>query len=236
MADNALDSLPDPLITPILALLYDAINADLTAEMTAAGVPPDLLEPAVQTTCKVPFTLGMEGSGVLPALHCYRVRTRSVQTTMYYLDHGSTLQFAYATPPTGRDMLDVRWPLLDRVWHALIRTLVRGSHPAHMGGADVLLDAGVVRILRQTAIKRELFTPDGQQTFPGFVAEVDVIWRDENDQDQGPFYPALSFDAQLYTDNEDTSQDPDVIARVLTDAGEADPAGKDFPRPPDWSL
>lgn len=233
MADNALDVIPDPLITPLLALLFDAINADLALDMAAAGAT---VEDAVATTSHVPFTLTLEGAGVLPALHCYRVRTRSVQSTMYYLDHGSTLQFVYCTPPAGRDMLDVRWPLLDRVWHSLIRTLKRGHHPAHQADADVLLDAGVVRVMVQTAIKRELFIEGGQQTYPGFVAEVEVVWRDANDQDQGPFYPALSFDAQLYTDTEDTSGDPDVIARVLTDAGEAHPDGKDFPRPPDWSL
>jgi hypothetical protein len=233
MTANALDVIPDPLITPLLALLHDAINADLAVDMTAAGVP---VEDAVLTTSHVPLVLPLEGAGVLPALHCYRVRTRPVQTTMYYLDHGYTLQFAYATPPTGREQLDARWPILDRAWSSLVRTLKRGHHPAHMADADVLLDAGMVRVAVQTAVKRELFVDGGQQVFPGFVAEVDVVWRDDNDQDQTPVFPALSFDAQLFTDTEDTSGDPDVIARVLTDAGEADPDGKNFPRPPDWSL
>jgi hypothetical protein len=232
VADNALDVIPDPLVTPVLALLYDAINADLAIDMAAAGVP---VENAVSTTSHVPFTLTMVGAGALPALHCYRVRSRSSQQTVQWVNHTSTLQFVYATPAAGREQLDVRWPLLDRVWHSMLRALKRGYHPAHAGGDLVLLEAGVVRIDLSTAIKREAFIEAGQQTFPGFVAELDVVWRDANDIDQGPFFPALSFDALLFTDRPvDTETEADVHARAVLPAGV--PPGKDFPPPDDWSL
>lgn len=232
MSVNALDCIPDPLITPILGLLKFAINADLAKDMVHAGVA---VEDAVASTSPVPFALNMEGEGQLPALHCYRVRSSSSQYSIAYTNHTSKLQFVYASPAAGRDLLDQRWPLLDRVWHSLIRTLKRGIYPGYEGGIDVMQDAGVIRTDLATTNKREIFIEGGELTYPGFIAEVDVIWRDANDMDTGPSYPALSFDHRFYVDQPDTSGTPDVIARSVTEAGES-AGGRTFSRPSDWSL
>lgn len=232
MALNALDSIPDPLLTPLLALLKDAVNADLALDMAAAGAP---VEAAIATVSKVPFTLSLEGEGTLPALHAYRIRSSTSRATFVHLNHVSRLQFAYATPATGRDLLDARWPLLDRVWHAMLRALRRGGHANHAAGADVLLDAGVVSVALTGAFKREAFIEGAHEVFPGFVAEVDVTWRNALDVDQGPFFPVLSLDAQLYVDRDvDLDSAPDVHARAVTPAGT--PPGNNFPEPDDWSL
>jgi hypothetical protein len=235
MAFGALESLGDPLIDPILALLKDAVNAEILALTTA--MPAEDARAAIQTTSRRPFVLGVEGEGALPALHCYRVRSRTSQFTAVHLDYINTLQFTYATPACSQDLLDERWAILDRVWRIALKALKRGKHPAHNSGADVLEAAGVVKVDYATGRKQEAFIEHGGSTFPGFVAEIDVTWRNPADEDTSALYPALSFDSQFFVDTDgDTSGTPDVIARALTEAGEADPDGKDFPRPSDWSL
>lgn len=232
MSVNALDCISDPLITPILALLQYAINTDLAKDMANAGVD---VEDAVATTSPLPFALDMEGEGQLPALHCYRVRSSSSQYSISYTNHTSKLQFVYASPAAGRDNLEARWPLLDRVWHSLARTLKRGMYPGYEGGIDVMLRAGVIRTDLSTSNKREIFVEGGELSYPGFIAEVDVVWRDANDMDPGPTHPALSFDHRFYVDQPDTSGTPDVIARSVTEEGETE-GGRNFSRPSDWSL
>lgn len=232
MSVNALDCITDPLITPILGLLKFAINADLARDMVAASVD---VEDVIKTTSPVPFALPMEGEGVLPALHCYRVRSKSSQFSIFFTDHTSTLQFIYASPAAGRDNLEARWPVLDRVWHSLIRTLKSGSYPGYASDADVMLDAGVVRVALATTNKREIFIEGGGLTYPGFIAEVEVVWRDGNDNDQTVYPDATSFDGRIFVNtNGDTSGTPDVIARAVTPAGT--PPGRVFTRPTDWSL
>lgn len=227
MAVSALDVIQDPLITPILALLRAGINADLAADMATQGVTP---EPAIATVSPVPFVLGREGDGVLPALHCYRIRSRSKQTTLFYRDETATLQLVYVTPATGRDQIEQRWPILDRVWRSLVRTLRSG----YLGGVDVLGAAGVIHVAAETANKQELYI-ERQESFPGFVATIDVVWRPADESDVGTVYPALSIDGQLFTDTDGvTTGTPDVISRVVLPAG--DPPGRSFTRPTDWSL
>lgn len=214
---TALESLSDPLIAPVLALCKDAINADLADAMEAAGVTP---EDAVRATAPYPFALRIEGAAVLPALHCYRVQSRSTQFSVVHVDHVSRLQFTYATPGIGREGLDERWPLLDRVWRALLGALKSGSHAAHADGADVLSDAGVVKVDLGTTRKLEVFIEDGNHTFPGFIGELDVTWRDGSDVDTGSLYPALSFEAKVFADGVSETGDPDAVSRALTPIGE----------------
>lgn len=234
MAVGALESLTDPLLGPMLALLKDGITADMLALTVEAGAEDT--RAAVKTTVARPFVLGVEGEDVLPALHCHRIRSRSSQFSAVYVDHIATLQFMYVTPACSQELLEPRWALLDRVWRSMLRTLRRGSHPAHAFGADVLDDAGVVRINLLTAVKREAFVEQGEYTFPAFVAEMDVTWRDGTEVDQGPLFPALSFDTQIFVNTDgDTTGTPDVVARSVTDAGQ-DEGGTVFPRPDDWSL
>jgi hypothetical protein len=242
-----LQSLPDPLITPLLALLKDAINADVAAAMVAAGltVAGDSdgagEDAAVITTLARPFELRVEGNEALPALHCYRTQARTRQFTAVHLDHLYTLQFVYVTPAVEKDQLDERWPLLDIVWRSLVTTLKKGHHPAHLAGAHVLCDAGVVRADYATALKREMCVEGEHFNNPGFIAQVEVTWRDLSKEDTTGLPLALSFDARVYVDQPDLSAPgigPDVTARAVTDAGIAasPPDGRTFTTPSDWSL
>ncbi|HMJ15742.1 MAG TPA: hypothetical protein VK524_30205, partial [Polyangiaceae bacterium] len=96
---SALDSMVDPLIGPMLALLKDAINAELAVEMIALDLDP---EDAVQTTAPHPVALEIAGQLAMPLLTCFRVRSRSRVATFGHTDHVSMLQFGYLTPATAR--------------------------------------------------------------------------------------------------------------------------------------
>lgn len=209
---SALDSLVDPLIAPLLALLKDAINADLAAEMLALDLVP---EDAVQTTAPHPVPLEIAGQLALPMLTCFRVRSRSRVATFSHTDQVNTLQFGYLTPATSREQLDERWPLLDRVWQSLLRTLNRGSHPAHLAGAPVLEEAGVVRIATEAALKLELFAEAGDYSYPMFRGEVDVTWRDTSPFDTSGLFPALSFEHEFHIDRPVDEGEPDVVSLAL---------------------
>lgn len=235
MATGALETLGDPLLDPLLGFLRDAVNADLAPLAQALGGDT---APFVKTVAPRPFALAEAGDDVLPALHAYRLRSRTRQATFAHRDHLATLQFHYVTPAVSQELIDDRWPVLDRVWRVVLRALSAGHHPAHNSDAPVF--AGAVQLLKvdvATALKREAFTEGGDYTYPSFVAEIDVTWRDGAESDPGTLHPALSFDARLFVDQGgDPSGDPDVIGRALTPAGEQHPEGRGFPRPNDWSL
>lgn len=215
---SALDQLPDPLITPLLALLADAANADLSAEMVEAGLTPELV---VATTAPHPVALEILGETALPLLACYRVRTRSRRFSIAYVDHTYTLQLAYLTPAAAREQLGARWPLLDRVWSSLLRALRRGRHDAHQAGANVLGPAGVLKVDLATAQKLELFAEAGDFTYPMFRAEVDVVYRSASEIDTSALYPALSFTHHFYVDG--GGGEPDAVSVSLTPAGQLVP-------------
>ena len=217
---SALDTLSDPLVTPVLALLKDAVNADLRAQMLLAGVEP---EDAIVSTAPHPVELEIAGESPLPMLTCYRVRSRSRQFSFSHVDHTSTLQLSYITSATAREQLDERWPLLHRVWTAILTTLARGHHLSHQEGASVLLDAGVIRLDPATAQKREVFVAGGDYTYPGFVAEIDVVHRDGAELDTSTLYPVLSFTHRFHIDEGSEDGEADVTAISLTPAGELVP-------------
>jgi hypothetical protein len=213
---SALDGMVDPLIGPMLALLKDAINADLAAEMIALDLEP---EDTVQTTAPHPVPLEIAGQLAMPLLTCFRVQSRSRVATFLHTDHVNLLQFGYLTPATAREQIDERWPLLDRVWRALLRTLANGAHPAHQAGAPVLTNAGVVRISTDSAKKLELFAESGDYAYPMFRGEVEVVWRDASLVDTSALYPALSFTHEFNVNGGSEDGEPDVVSRALTKAG-----------------
>lgn len=212
---SALDTVVDPLVTPLLAFLKDAINADLSAE-----TPPDSEpEAAVATTAPHPVDIEMTGETALPILTCYRTRSRARRRSIAFVDHTVTLQFTYVTAATAREQLGARWPLLERVWAALLLSLSTGSHPAHADGEDVLDSLRVIEVVLSTAQKREIFQPGGDYTYPAFVAEIDLIVQDDSLGDASTLYPALSFDGGIYL-GDVTEDAPDVAARAYTPLGE----------------
>jgi hypothetical protein len=208
---SALDTVADPLITPILALLKDAINAELAAEVP---VDPDIVaEPAVATTAAYPVSIEMAGETALPILSCYRVRSRASQRTVAFVDHTLSLQFTYVSAATSREELEARWPLLDRVWRTLEATLREGSHAAHAAGAAVLSGLGIIDVPLQSALKRELYQPGGDYAYPAFVAEMDLVVQASSLADPSTLWPALSFQSDIYLG--DVADDPADV-RVIS--------------------
>lgn len=213
---SALDTVEDPLITPLLAFLKDAINGDLAPEMPPGNTP----EPAVASVAPHPVALEIAGETALPLLSCYRVRSRTRQRTVTYVDRTVTLQFTYVSAATAREQIEARWPLLERVWVALESALLEGAHPAHAGGANVLAALGVIEVPLGTSQKREGFQPGGDFAYPCFIAEVDLLVQSSSAPDTSHLYPALSFQSDLYIGGV-TEAPPDVSAISYTPLGEA---------------
>ena len=219
---SALDTVEDPLITPLLALLKDAINSDLGAEAPSSDGDGDAVvaEPAVATTQPYPAPIEMAGETALPQLSCYRIRSRGRRRSIAYVDRTVTLQFTYVSAATAREQLDERWPLLERVWVALESALLAGRHPMHAGGDDVLGVLGIIDVPVEAMQKREFYAPGGNFAYPAFAAEVDVVVQTAPGADTSHLYPALSFQSDLYIGGV-TSAPPDVSALSYTPIGAA---------------
>lgn len=176
MTAIALERLSDPLVTPILALLKDAVNADLAAAMTDAGISPTM--DAVKSTVPHPISAQiLTADPSLPMLVCYRVRQVNQRRTFGYVDQLCTLRLQYITDATSVEQIGSRWPLLDRTWRACIKALCDGHHPAHASDDNVLEDAGVVWV-NEAAQKSESFLGGGDFVFPQWEADIQVTWRD----------------------------------------------------------
>lgn len=215
---SALDTLEDPFLTPLLALLMEGVNADVAA-LAAPDAEP---EPAVRSTAPHPVALEIAGESALPLLSCYRVRSRGRQRSIAYVDHTVTLQIAYTSPATAREQLSARWPLLEVVWQSILGTIRRGYHAAHQGGIEVLGPLGVIEVPLASAQKRELFAADGDYAYPSFLAEVDVILQTASFEETGTLHPALSFTHNFYLDGV-RDDVPDVAAISFTPEGELVP-------------
>lgn len=217
---SALDTLEDPLITPLLALAKDAINADVALDVDPAATP----EAAVATTAPHPIPIEIIGETAMPILACYRVRTRVSQRTVHLYDHTQTLQWVYVSPATSREQLPYRWPLLEHVWQALLSAVTSGSSAAHKGGAQVLEPIGVIDLPLPRILKREFFYDNGDYAYPAFVAEMDVVVQDDSALDTSHLWPALSFQSDIYL-GDVTTDPPDVSVISYTPLGKLVRAG-----------
>lgn len=216
---DALESLPDPLLGPLLPLLKDAINSDLRVEQTAAGVAPADLKDVVVQAWPNAVTLEILGQAALPVLAAFRLRARSRRATVTFWEHTYTLQFEYVTPQTALEQIDNRWPLLDRVWLALMDTLCRGTHADHTPapGDPVMEDSGLVRVLTETALKQEMYAESAGYAYPMFRATVDVVCQSNRSRtDIDDLGVANTVRAMFWTDPEvddyATTVTPDVVA------------------------
>jgi hypothetical protein len=219
---SALNCLRDPLITPLLALLQDAVNADMRAlmafELRDTGADP---VDAIKFTMPRPLELPKEGDGPLPALGCYRLRTRSKQVTFGHKEHYSTLRFQYMTPATAFSTLEDRWPLLNHVWESIIATLARGYHDAHRDGYRLLDDLLVTWVNLDSATKQELYVEGSDNINPGFIGDIEIRTRIAPTDDVTT-YPILSFYTKLYEGAADPgpSRAPDVESLAFTPLGQ----------------
>jgi hypothetical protein len=203
MPAEPIDVTRDPLLVPLLAFLMAAINADIgQVMMDESGREQD----AIASTLIRPQSLDTDPDGA--RLSAYRLRSKPVRTGFGRIDHVLTLQFDYVTPSCGMSQVEARWPILDRVWVALIEAMSNGSHEAYEDGADALALAGIVWVNLQSAQKADLYA-EGDVTFPAFRGTLEVTWRNGKSVDTSALYPALSFTTQIY-------QGDDVAPTVAT--------------------
>lgn len=218
MTASALERLPDPLVTPLLELLKDAVNAKLAETMERLGLDA---EDAIAATLNYPVEARSLGGQLnLPLLACYRIRQQSQRRTFGYLDQLVTLRLQYISSATSFDRLDDRWPLLDYVWRAAFDTLCAGHHAAHQDDAHVLEDAGVIWV-NEAATKIEGYLAGGDYAYPQWEADVQVTWRDLAKTDTSALYPVLSLQARITQALDGDPREPagDVIIRAYTPTG-----------------
>lgn len=218
MTALATERLPDPLVTPLLALLKDAANAKLRADMEAAGIEP---VDVISATQPYPADAkSLTASPSLPLLACYRTRQQSVRRTFGHRDYLTTLRLHYISSPTAADRLDERWPILDRVWRAVFDALCAGHDAAHLDDELVLEDAGVIAV-NEAATKAEGYLPGSDYALPQWEADVQVTWRDTTRTDTSALYPVLSLTARITQaiDGDPRPANGDVVITAYTPTG-----------------
>ena len=126
----------DPAIVAVLALLRDAMNADLDTGD----------EPAVVGTYAWPMRNPDVQDQQLPALFCWRRRQAFAPRMVGPHDRVITLQLTYLMPPATRDNAEAMWAHLQASYDVAADALFAGHHEAHEGDAAVLEDAGFIDI------------------------------------------------------------------------------------------
>lgn len=214
-----LDSTKDRFLSPLLALLQDAINSDLEEEGLDAGQ-------AVQHVAPYDMPLELAGELSLPALSCFRMRTALRRHSAIHLDELVTLRFRYITPGTARESLDERWPLIEHAWRSLVRTLEHGYHSAHRDGVRVRDEIGIVWIAWEQTNKVEMYADSGEFAYPAFQADVVMQVRDlrlpRNDTTE--LHPMAGLRAEIGVDGGTA----DVTVEALTPVGEAQKDAEPF--------
>lgn len=159
---------------PVLALRQLA-RYEVT-RLLASELGDTTAYPAVRKTYGFPIPLDMLRSLELPACAIYVDRERTVSTGRWR-DRGLSVVVEYVLPPTQKGSMDTRWPLLRRVWDTMLPAFVLGTVDLGAGPVDVKAPAGIVKVDDETATCSFAFVPDGAQTFPGFVARLEVVER-----------------------------------------------------------
>jgi hypothetical protein len=215
MNDEPIDRVPDQLLTPLMAFLSVAINATVgQVTLDAAGEAVN----AVSETLIRPQNLALDPEGAT-RLSCYRLRSKPKRVSFGHIDHVATVQFDYVTPACGAEQLEERWPILDRVWGALIDAIDAGSHPDWEDGASVHAAAGITWLDLNTAEKQEFYVDGNGFTYPGFRGQLQVTWRNHQASDTEPTYPALSFTSKIYQ-GDPHGDAPDAVSIGYTALGQ----------------
>jgi hypothetical protein len=209
MTAEAVDVVRDPLLTPVLALLMTAINADVGYIMDHDG---GYTTPACATTQLHPLDLKQCPDNE-PRLSAYRIRSRPVRTSMQRIDHVATVQFDYITPSCGDGQLTARWPLLETVWQVIVETLDRGYHEDYLDGEIALTN--VLKVDLSTASKVELYADGGDLVFPAFRAQIDITWRGRETRDPTTYYPALDFTIAIHRADLGELEDGEDVAQAI---------------------
>ncbi len=165
----SLDVITDPQVAALIGLSKGAVNAELQAELT---------ENAIEGTFNHPRPLAILGDSSLPALAVYRRSERKVRRTNGRIERRVVFVFDFICRPVGIDEIELRWPLLQRVWEELWSAIDASKHDAVAGGAEVLELAGFTEIESDTAEVSYDYAPQERTAFPFFRALI-VGWHRE---------------------------------------------------------
>lgn len=180
-----LDRLRDEPLEALLALL----KAALVGEIDVEG------DQACATTHAWPITAGRITAGELPALAAWRQRQGFSPRMTGAHDERVTLRLAYMLPPTPREAVGARWPMLTEAWSVVACTLLAGHYVSHRDDAEVLRDAGFIDVDVANAVVEFLTPPLDADVQPQWEATVVVTLRTAPDTSA---LDDLSLDTELH--------------------------------------
>jgi len=162
-----LERYADAQLDALLALLKDALNAELSTAQ-------DL---AVETTHAWPIGRERLMQQQFPALVIWRQRGGFRERIAGPHDQRVTLRIQYHLPTTPLAKVGLRWPLLQAAWDTLTEVFLAGHHEAHLDDADVLTAAGFIDIDLGGATVDFMMPGPDSDVAPSFDATVTVVIR-----------------------------------------------------------
>lgn len=223
----SLDTAEDIVVDAFRALAQDEVTR-LLADLTNVGDEP---VPAVLETRGFPAPIDLIEATALPTMVVYRSREVETQRTMRHVDSRTTLVFVYTAPPTTLDKLGPRWPILRRVWRALLEAVSAGEIGEPGVRVNVLTGVGVVEVDAESASVVYDFAADAEgQAFPQFRGEITIEERPVVELDLVDFRELF---ARINRPDGNLEIQPQVEVHARTPAGQLAVDGSGDPLDPD---
>lgn len=204
----------DPLVSTMLELGKSAALANLVPHLGASAQFP-----AVRATYNFPADLQLMSECEMPALTLYRQRTVSLieRTFRNQNDQRTTMQVGYILPCTSPRDASNRWPILHRVWAAVIEAWWCGMHASYQSGAEVLSPLGVTEGADNARVEERFIGGNGKLHI-GFVGTFDITWRPIVDDGVAALPLMAGVDAKYHIDQTapDTATAGDVEDEIDT--------------------
>lgn len=166
----------DPVHETLRLLVHHGLRERLDG-VVGAGVSAH--EPALVRTHNHPIPSELANVDQTPMATVYPRRDAvEVRSSKHRLDAVTVFRIEYVLPPTPLENLDVRWPILRRVWRELAHLLCAGRTPSLEANAAVLELAGVTELdLTDATVTYEPYVGGGQ-VYPALAADITVRSRD----------------------------------------------------------
>jgi len=158
-----LDISADTAVQALALLIRGSVNARLL---------PELGGNAIELIYGAPLPLSLLAQGNQPTLLIYRAQDRDRDKGDWLFEENSVFRFDYMLPATPHDRIVQRWPVLRRVWAAMIAVCREGRDPLIEDNAKVLEAAGLARYGLGTGRADYSFVPGANQTYPMFRGEM----------------------------------------------------------------
>lgn len=155
------------------------------ALLTRAAVHERCGEETLKSIFNDPRDVNTLAAAGLPAMSIFRASEKTAAQSSLGVADVVLIRFEYMLPATGLEQRKTRWPVFTHAWHAITRTLFRGSHPHVDNGAKVLDAAGLKRAIDRNAASYEtMFADRGGQTFPLLIGLITAEFEDVTDGTQ----------------------------------------------------